>query len=221
MNAEELSRVRALAERWWVPVVRGCVAILFGIALLASPGIGLYVLVLLWGAFALADGVINLAMAARRDRRGQARGWLVLEGVVSIAAGVVALGWPGITAFALLMVIAAWAVVTGVAELVAAFRLGRRLRHGWMLGLAGILSIVFGLLLFAFPGSGALALMWTIGAYAIVFGAVLVGFGLELRRLHRGKVQPMAVTGAPTPEAGPATAAAGATASGAGAPTPA
>jgi uncharacterized membrane protein HdeD (DUF308 family) len=207
MNVNEATIVRALSERWWVPVLRGVAAILFGLALLAAPGIGLFVLVILWGAYALVDGIAALVMAARGARTGRHRGWLVVEGIVSVAAGLVALAWPGITAIALLMVIAAWAVVTGIAEIAASFAIGGGLRHGWPLALAGVLSIVFGGLLLAFPGSGALALLWTIGAYAIVFGGMLVAFGVRLRAA-RGEIEravpsptpgPSPVVGAPSP----------------------
>ncbi len=173
-----------LANRWWMLAVRGVVAILFGILTFISPGLSLYALVVLFGAWAFADGVFNLVLAVRRTE-GQPWGALILEGIVSILAGVLTFFWPGITALALLFIIGAWSILTGIAELVAAIRLRKHIRGEWLLGLVGILSIVFGLLLFAFPGAGALAVVLWIGAYAIVFGALLVGLAFRLRAWAR------------------------------------
>jgi uncharacterized membrane protein HdeD (DUF308 family) len=172
-----------LSRNWWAVALRGVAAILFGLLTFVVPGITLAVLVLLFGSYAIVDGIFNLVAAARgRVADGeQARGWLVLEGLVSIAAGVVTFVWPGLTALALVYIIAAWAVVTGVLEIVAAVRLRRQIDNEWWLALSGVLSIVFGVLLMVAPGVGALALVFWIGAYAIVFGALLVGLAFRLR----------------------------------------
>jgi uncharacterized membrane protein HdeD (DUF308 family) len=190
----------ALGARWWVFVVRGLAAILFGILTFVVPGISLLFLVTLWGAYALFDGVLNLVFAAREARAHGSWGWLVFEGIVGILAGVLTFAWPGITALVLLIMIAAWAVFSGVAEIAAAIWLRREIRGEWVLAASGFLSIVFGVLLFAFPGTGALALLWMIGAYAILFGGLLVGLGLRLHRRSGRRVDRAFPTGgSPTP----------------------
>jgi uncharacterized membrane protein HdeD (DUF308 family) len=174
-----------LAERWWVPVLRGLAAILFGVLALAAPSIGLFALVITWGAYAIADGVANLVLASRASRARVRVGWYVFEAIVSIAAGVATLVYPGITAMVLVFLIAGWAVLTGIFEIGAAIELRKVVRGEWMLALAGVLSIGFGGLLFAFPGAGALALVWLIASYAILFGVLLCGLGVRLRRVRR------------------------------------
>jgi uncharacterized membrane protein HdeD (DUF308 family) len=175
-----------LSRSWWILAVRGAAAVIFGLLALIWPQITLLALVLVFGAYALVDGVFALVAAARgRQLAGGSRGWLVLEGLLAIGAGIVALLWPGITALALLWVIAFWAVVTGVLEIVAAVRLRRVLDNEWLLVVAGTLSIIFGLILMIWPGSGAIGLVWLIGIYAIAFGIVLGGLALRLRGLGR------------------------------------
>lgn len=174
-----------LADRWWVPLIRGIAAITFGILALAYPGISLLVLIMLWGAYALVDGVFSLVMAVRRGRAGGNWGWLVFEGIVGVLAGILAFAWPGMTAMVLLMVIAAWAVLTGIAEIATAIRLRKEIRGEWLLGTIGVLSIVFGGLLFAYPGTGALALIGLIGGYSIVFGVLLLGLAWRLYSWRR------------------------------------
>jgi uncharacterized membrane protein HdeD (DUF308 family) len=177
--------IHALAERWWVPsFLRGLAAILFGMLALAAPSIGLFALVVTWGAYAIADGVANLFLALRARVKV---GWYLFEALVSIGAGLATFVHPGVTAMVLVFLIAGWAVLTGIFEIGAAIELRKVVRGEWMLGLAGVLSIAFGGLLFAFPGAGALAVVWLIAGYAIAFGALLCGLGLKLRRL-RGEV---------------------------------
>jgi uncharacterized membrane protein HdeD (DUF308 family) len=171
-----------MARHWWVLAVRGGFAILFGVVALIWPTITVWALVLLFGAFALADGVVAVLLALR-GTTGAPRGLLALSGVAGIALGVAAIGWPGITAFVLLMLIAAWAVATGVLEIVAAIALRRELRGEWAYLLSGAISVLFGVLLFAWPVSGALAIVWVIGLFAILFGGAMVGAAFRLRRL--------------------------------------
>jgi uncharacterized membrane protein HdeD (DUF308 family) len=183
-----------LTRNWWAVALRGVAAIVFGLLTFIMPGITLAALVLLFGAYAIVDGVLNL-VAVARGRAGaldRPRWVLVLEGVVSIGAGLVAFVWPGLTAVALVYVIAAWAIITGVLEIVAAVRLRHHITNEWWLGLSGALSIVFGVLLMAAPGVGALALVFWIGAYAIVFGALLVGLAFRLRSVRSGETPRMA-----------------------------
>lgn len=174
--------VDSLARNWWAVVLRGLAAIVFGIIAILAPGISLAALVLVYGAYAFADGILAIVTAIRRH--GTDRWWvLLLEGLAGIAAGLVTLFWPGITALVLLYIIAAWALVTGALEVAAAIRLRKAISGEWLLALSGILSIGFGVLLILFPGPGALAVVLWIGAYAIVFGALLLALGFRLRSL--------------------------------------
>jgi uncharacterized membrane protein HdeD (DUF308 family) len=170
-----------VTARWWALVIRGLAAVAFGILTFFKPSISLLSLVILWGAYALVDGVFAIVHSIRGARIVQGWGWLLAGGIVSIGAGVVAFLWPGITALAFLVVISAWALLTGIAEIVTAIRLRRHLRGEWMLAASGILSIAFGVLLAANPGPGALAVTWLIGLYAILFGALLVALGFQLQ----------------------------------------
>ncbi len=189
--------LETLTPRWWVPVVRGVAAIAFGILALVAPAMSLFALVIVWGVYALVDGVFNLGLGAKAGRAGRRWGWFIFEGLISIAAGVLTFAYPGITALVLLMVIAGWAVLTGILEIAAAIELRRVMTGEWLLALSGVLSIVLGVLLFAAPGPGALALVWLIGSYAILFGGLLIALGIQLRRWGRHEVVP--ATAAPTP----------------------
>ena len=160
--------VTTLARKWWAVALRGMAAIVFGILALLMPGITLWALVLLFGSYALVDGVFSV-IAALRGRDDEEPWWvLLLHGLVSIAAGIVTFVMPGLSALALVYVIAAWAVVTSVLEIAAAVRLRKRITGEWWLALSGILSVVFGVVLMIAPGAGALALVLWIGAFAIV-----------------------------------------------------
>lgn len=179
--------VDTLTRNWWVVLIRGVAGVLFGIATFIAPVVSLAVLVLLFGAYALVDGVLAVVTAVRR-RDVSDRWWmLLLEGVVGIAAGVVTLVWPGITALALLYVIAAWALLTGALEIAAAIRLRKIIAGEWLLVLSGIASIGLGILLMIFPGPGALVMVLWIGAYAFVFGVLLIALGVRLRSLGRSR----------------------------------
>jgi uncharacterized membrane protein HdeD (DUF308 family) len=187
--------VDGLSRNWWVVLLRGLVGILFGIMTFFAPGISLAALVLVFGAYAFADGVLTLVSAIRR-RSTIDRWWiLVLEGIAGILVGIVTLFVPGITALVLLYLIAAWALVTGVLELAAAIRLRKVITNEWLLALGGIVSILLGVLLIVEPGAGALAVVIWIGAYAFVFGALLVGLSLRLRTLGTPGHRPHAAHG--------------------------
>jgi uncharacterized membrane protein HdeD (DUF308 family) len=179
--------LETLSRYWWAVALRGVAAVAFGIVAVIWPDVTLSVLVLLFGAYALVDGVISLTTAllggSLGDRR---RGWLVLEGVVGIAVGLITFAWPDITTVALLWLIAAWAIGTGVLEIGAAVRLRRELTNEWLLVLGGVLSVAFGLFLVVRPEDGALAVVWVVGLYAIVFGAALAALARRLRRCRRG-----------------------------------
>lgn len=190
---------RALGSRWWVLVVRGLAAVLFGLFAFFSPARSLMALVFVWGAYAVVDGIFNLALAARGGTEGRSWGWLLFEGLVSLAAGVVTFIYPGLTAVVLLFIIAAWAFATGIAEIVAAIDLRARIKGEWMLAAAGVLSILFSLVLLFRPVAGALAIVWTIGAYAIIFGALMIGLGLRVHSWYRRTERRVPPGGLPTP----------------------
>ena len=182
----------SLTRNWWAVALRGVAAIIFGLLTLVMPGITLAVLVLLWGSFAIVDGVFNIVSAVR-GRTGELPRWaLVLEGLVSIGAGVVTFAWPGLTALVLVYVIAAWAIITGVLEIVAAVRLRREIENEWWLAATGALSVIFGVFVTLFPGAGALTLVLWIGAYSIVFGALLIALAFRLRSSRGEARTPMA-----------------------------
>jgi uncharacterized membrane protein HdeD (DUF308 family) len=173
-----------LVSNWDMFLVRGILAILFGIATLLMPGITLVVLVVLFGGYALLDGVI-LSIVAIKDRKDHSDWWLILlTGLVSIAAGVVTFAWPGITAVSLFYVIAGWAIATGIFEAIYAIRFRKEIKGEWPLVLDGILSVAFGILLIAQPVAGALTVLWLIGVYAIAYGAMLVVLAFRLRNLE-------------------------------------
>ena len=173
--------VDVLSRNWWTFLIRGIAAVIFGILALAMPGIALVVLVLLFGAYALVDGIFALIGAVRAAEAKDRWAHLLFVGIFGILVGAITFFYWQITAFALLYLIAAWAIVTGILELVGAFEL-RRLMPGelwWVL--AGLASIAFGVLLIERPGSGALAVVWIIAFYAILFGGFLIGLSFRLR----------------------------------------
>jgi uncharacterized membrane protein HdeD (DUF308 family) len=174
-----------LARWWWTFILRGVLAILFGIIAFVSPPTTIAVLVLLFGAWALVDGVFHIA-GAIQERTRDRQWWLsVLEGIVSIIVGATALVFPDIAAASILLLISAWAIVTGAVEVVMAIRLREQITGELWLAIAGILSIVFGVLLFLYPQSGAITIVWIIGAYAIVFGIAMIVLGWRLRGINQ------------------------------------
>lgn len=173
-----LGGIRFRRWRWWTIALRGLVAIAFGILAMFAPGAAFLFLVLLFGAYAIFDGALALVLAAQRI---QPRGALILRGIVSIAAGVIAFVWPGISAFALLVVIAAWAIVSGALEIVMAFQMRKQLEGEWLIALEGVLSVAFGVLLLLSPLVGAIVLGLWIGAWALVIGGVQISTALRLR----------------------------------------
>jgi uncharacterized membrane protein HdeD (DUF308 family) len=170
-----------LAKNWWSLLLRGLVAIIFAVITLISPGITVAAMVLLFGAYALIDGVLSIVGAIRAARSHERWGVLVLEGVAGIAASAVTIVWPIVTTLALVAVVAAWALITGALEILAAIKLRKVIKHEWLLALSGVLSLILGALLIAMPFAGALALALWIGAYAFVFGVVLIALAFRLR----------------------------------------
>lgn len=175
--------LRTLGRTWWLILLRGILAIAFGVMAYLWPKLTLIVLVAFWGAYALFDGVVALVAGWRARGAGGRPMWtLIVVGLLGIAAGVVTFLWPGMTALALLMFIAAWAIAIGVFQIIAAIRLRKEIENEWWLGLSGALSVLFGVAMIASPGAGALALIWLIAAFSIVFGVMLVLLAFRLKR---------------------------------------
>lgn len=175
-----------LSRNWGWVALRGSVALIFGVLTIWNPAVTLAFLVFLFGAYALVDGMLAI-IAALTNRRGEPH-WvaLLIGGLAGVALGAATFVVPGITATVLLFFIGAWALLIGGAQIATAIRLRRVVPGEWLLMLAGVLSVVFGCLLVAFPGAGALAVVLWIGAYAVVFGVVLIALALRLRSWGRG-----------------------------------
>jgi len=177
-----------LAHNWATLVIRGIAAIIFGLLALSMPGITILVLVVLFGVYALIDGAANLIAAFRTGIRSH---WpLLLEGIVGILAGLLTLVWPNITAVVLSYLIGFWAIVTGIFEIVAAIRLWRVFGHEWILLLSGVISLIFGFFVLTVPLAGALAIVIWVAVYALVFGMLMISFGLRLRHFKRRRLAP-------------------------------
>ena len=173
--------VHALAKNWWLILLRGIAALIFGVLTFVWPGVTLVTLVLLYGAFALADGILAL-IAAIMGGQPAPRWWLAIVGVLGLAAGLITLVMPGITAIFLLYCIAFWAITMGVMQVVGAIRLRKEIDNEWMLIASGIVSVVFGLVMILSPGAGALGLLFVIGVYAVIHGIMLITLAFRLRR---------------------------------------
>jgi uncharacterized membrane protein HdeD (DUF308 family) len=190
-RCDALSEV--LADNWWAVGLRGILGILFGLICLFTPGVAVAVFVIMFAAYMLVDGAFAIVAGIKAARNGERWGLLILEGIVDIAAGLVAVAWPGITLVALIWLIAIWAIVSGALMLWAAFTLNAD--HGrWWLALGGIASLIFGILLVLQPLIGAIVLTLWIGAYAFVFGIFLLvlAFQLRMRKQERGRGAPAA-----------------------------
>jgi uncharacterized membrane protein HdeD (DUF308 family) len=177
--------LRTLGDNWWLLLLRGIAAIAFGAVAIVWPGLTLVALTLVWGAYALADGFI--AIWAAFNASGGAAGprwWLGLSGVVSILAGIVTFSYAGMTTLVLLMFIAVWAIIIGALQIWGAIALRKVVPHEWLLILNGLLSIAFGVILMAQPGTGALALSWMIGWYAILFGCLFIALAFRVKSLR-------------------------------------
>lgn len=164
-------------------LLRGIVALLFGFLAFVLPGVTLATIILLFAFFALFDGVFALITSIKEPKGTEGRGSMALKGLISIAAGVFALSYPGITAISFFYLIGVWAIASGGAEIAAAIALRHELSNEWLLLLAGALSVLFGVLMFRNPSVGAQTIIWLIGAFAITYGIVELMFSFELKRL--------------------------------------
>ena len=170
-----------LARNWWALLIRGVLAVVFGLIAFLNPGITLAALVLLFGAYSLVDGVFSIVAGLRAAQRHE-RWWpLALEGLLSIVVGIIVFLMPAAAAFALLMLASAWSIVTGLFRIAAAIRLRREIQGEWLLILNGVLSVAFGVVIALWPAAGLVTLVWLVGFYAIVFGVILIALAFRLR----------------------------------------
>ncbi len=174
----------ALHRSWWLLLLRGIAAVVFGVLTFAWPQISLLSLIIVYGAYALVDGVLAVVAAVRGGGLAP-RWWLALSGVLGIGAGAVAFVWPGLTALVLIYLIGFWSIMRGVLEVIGAIHLRKEIANEWTLAAAGILSILFGLILVFAPGPGALGLLWLIAAWAILFGALMIFVAFKVRKLAK------------------------------------
>jgi uncharacterized membrane protein HdeD (DUF308 family) len=181
INTTGASVADLLARNWWLLALRGLVAVIFGVLAFVWPEVTILTLVYLFGAYAMANGILAFVVAYKAPKGYSRLGSLIVGGVISIAAGIIAFLLPEITALGLVILIAAWAIVTGVLEIVAAMRLRKVITNEWLLVLAGIASIAFGVVAFFMPSASALALMWWIGAYTLAFGVLLLVLAFRMR----------------------------------------
>src|SRR3954471_13552925 len=173
--------VHALAKNWWLLLLRGIAAIVFGVLAFAWPGLTLLTLILFYGAFALVDGVLAI-IAAITGGSPAPRWWLAIIGLLGIAAGLLTFFMPGLSALVLLFFIAGWAIATGVFQIIGAIQLRKEIDNEWLLILGGIISVLFGIGVMLAPGAGALALVWVIGTYAVIIGVLLVALAFRLKK---------------------------------------
>ena len=173
--------VHALAKNWWMLLLRGIAAIIFGVLTFAWPGLTLLTLTTLYGAFAMVDGVLAI-IAAVAGGAPAPRWWLAVVGLLGIATGLLMFWMPGLTALVVLYFIAGWAIATGLFQIIGAIRLRKEIDNEWFLILGGIISVLFGIAMMVAPGAGALALIWVIGIYAIIIGVLLVALSFRLKK---------------------------------------
>jgi uncharacterized membrane protein HdeD (DUF308 family) len=178
-----IALLRTMADNWWLLLLRGIAAIAFGVLAFVWPLLTLLTLTLLWGAYAIADGIFALwAVFSRQGGYTGSKLWLAIVGICGILAGLLAFAWPGVTALVLLLFIAIWAIIIGVMQIWGAIQLRKEIEGEWLLILSGLLSVAFGVLLLVQPGAGALALVWIIGWYAILAGCIYIALAFRLRK---------------------------------------
>jgi uncharacterized membrane protein HdeD (DUF308 family) len=180
-RAHPQAATRGHTPSWWVLALRGLVAILFGLAALFWPGLILTVLILLFGAYALADGILAVIAAFRSSGQGMRRLLLLIEGLIGILFGILALFWPGLTALTLVYFVAFWALLSGIARIFMAVMLRREIENEWSIAFSGVLSVILGIVLLLLPGAGLLAYTWLIGILALAVGIVLVYYAFRVR----------------------------------------
>jgi uncharacterized membrane protein HdeD (DUF308 family) len=170
-----------LRKYWWTILLRGILAVLFGIAAFVWPGITIVFLISLFGAYALLDGIISVVIGIAQYGENERWWGILLQGICGIAVGLMTFLWPQVTGLILLFFIAGWAILTGLFQIVAAIRLRKVISGEWLLGLSGVISMLFGITLFIYPAAGALAVIWMIGIFAILNGLLLIFLSLRIR----------------------------------------
>ncbi|HZS86836.1 MAG TPA: HdeD family acid-resistance protein [Chloroflexota bacterium] len=191
--------VGTLSRNWWLLLLEGVVSVVLGAYALARPGITLVALIIVWGLFALINGVAEVfrALGGAHDGR-RAWGWQLAGGLVGIVAGLAILRWPGISALFVLYLIGIWAIVTGIVSIVHAIADHEGMPHAWLIALGGIVSVLFGIVMFAWPGAGLLTLVYLVGIYAIVYGVITCVIAFRLHGLQ-GKATTTLVPPGPAP----------------------
>lgn len=184
MLTDKTPMMSMLTRNWWAVLIRGIAAVLFGILALRWPGETLLFLVTLYGAYALVDGIFSIVAALSGLGSGRHWLWPLITGLVGILIGIVTFAVPGLTALALVFFIAAWALISGISEIIGGWRLHSELANEWLFILGGVVSVILGIVLFVHPGAGALALVTVIGIFALIFGIVRIILAFELRNLH-------------------------------------
>ncbi len=174
-----------LSRNWWAVLLRGICAVIFGLAAFAWPGITLALLILFYGAYVLVEGIFAVVSSFGRTKDSKFPWSMFLVGLVSIAVGLITFVWPGLTALALLYLIGAWAIVRGIFEVVAAIELRKQIEGEWLMIIAGMASVLFGVLMVLWPGAGVLALLWLIGVFAVIFGVIMIILAFKLRGLKK------------------------------------
>ena len=172
----------ALRRSWWLLLLRGIAAVTFGVLTFIWPQISLLTLIVVYGIYAFGDGILAL-VAAIRGGGMVPRWWLALAGVISILTAIVVFAWPDLTALVLVYMIGFWSILRGALEIIGAIRLRNEISNEWSLGAAGLLSVIFGLILVFMPGAGAIGLLWLIATWAVLFGLLLIWVAFRLKKL--------------------------------------
>ncbi len=175
-----------LGKNWGWIALRGAAAVIFGVLAFAWPGATIFVLALFFGAYALVEGIFALITAFKVRDRGKPMWTFVAIGLLGIAAGIVTFLWPGTTALTLIVFIAVWAFFMGIFQIIAAVRLRKEITHEWLLGLSGVLSVIFGAVMMARPVEGLLAVVWVIAAWSVAFGILLIVLAFRLKNRTAG-----------------------------------
>ena len=175
--------VRTLSQNWWLVLLQGVLSVVLGVLALAMPGVTLGALILLWGLFALLNGVVDVFSAIGAAGSHRSWGWHLAGGLFGILAGLVILRWPGLSALFVLYLVAIWAIMMGLVRIVGAIADHEALPHAWLVALAGVVSVLFGITMFAWPGVGLLTLVYLVGIYAIVYGVIACVIAFRLHSL--------------------------------------
>ena len=186
--------VRVMADNWWVALLRGIAAILFGLMALIWPGLTVYALLIVFGAYAVFDGVMAIIVGFQRKSDDDSWWSWALDGFLSIVIGLMALFWPEATALAFVIWMAAWAVVAGIFRIIAAIRLRKEIEGEWALGLSGLLMVIWGVLMALIPAAGLLSLAWLIGVFALLIGGVMVVLSFRLRGMRDARDEGAAIS---------------------------